>query len=222
MNAITSPNVYVRSATSASSSIPGMFAAERLYAKGFDGKPRPYLASRRWVDGSLSGDLPAKRLARLYGANHFIVSMINPAVAPFIRDVTMKRSAGFGAALAVGGVRAMNELVKVGERILARRGKMGSLLASRLRYLANIVDQDYLGDINVLLEKEDFKWRHAVFEFEDGEIEKLVDAGMRRTWPKISRIRNAALISRMLDRIVEDLGQQGMTPKERQKHHQYV
>ncbi|PIE41574.1 MAG: patatin, partial [Gammaproteobacteria bacterium] len=104
MNAITSPNVYVRSAVSASFSIPGVIPAERLYAKSFTGKTRPYLENRRWVDGSVAGDLPIKRLSRLYGVNHTIVSQINPVVVPFIEDTKSRKRKGFKKAISNAGL----------------------------------------------------------------------------------------------------------------------
>lgn len=222
MNAITSPNVYIRSAVSASSSIPGVIPAERLYAKGFDGKPRPYLASRRWVDGSVSGDLPAKRLMRLYGVNHFIVSLINPLVVPFVEDVKTRKSKGFRHTLSESFIKVLNESLITSEKFLDRRGDMGVRLAAQLAYLIRMLEQNYLGDINILLDKSDFKWRQTLFEFKEGEIENLIDVGMRSTWPKISMIKNAALISKTLDRILEELNQQGMHEKSPSKHHIYT
>src|SRR5690606_14120896 len=92
MNAITSPNVYIRSAIDASSAVPGLLPTVTLYAKGADGKPKPYLPTRKWVDGSFAEDLPTKRLSRLYGVNHYIVSMINPASMFFTNDsLSMKQ-----------------------------------------------------------------------------------------------------------------------------------
>ncbi len=205
MNAITSPNVYIRSAISASSSVPGLMPTERLFAKGFDGKPRPYLANRRWVDGSVSGDLPAKRLLRLYGVNHFIVSMINPMVVPFLRDITTRRTRGWRSTMMDAYINLLNEGLGVTERLLDRRGKMGSRMAAQIALTVRLLEQNYLGDINILLRKQDFKWRQTVFEFKEGEIENLVDIGMRSTWPKLEQIKNAALISKTLDRILDDL-----------------
>lgn len=222
MNAITSPNVYIRAAASASSSIPGLIPAERLYAKGFDGKPRAYLEGRRWVDGSLSGDLPAKRLARIYGVNHFIVSMINPLVIPFIEDVKARRSSSLRTAFSVSSVKMVNDLLIKMEEVLDRRGSAGQRLASQLAYIISMLEQNYLGDINVLLEKGDFKWRQTVFEFRDGEIEDLILAGRRRTWPKLSMIRNAALISKTLDRILDERNQQDAGKSAVSKHHLYA
>ena len=91
-----------------------------------------------------------------------------------------------------------------------------------LALLVALLDQSYLGDINVLMQKSDFRWRQIFFEFEPGEIDEMVRAGQRRTWPKIAQVRNAALISRTLDRILEELSQDGLTRAQRTKHHQYV
>jgi len=90
MNAITSPNVYIRSAMDASGSVPGVVPPVTLYARGADGKPKPYLPTRKWVDGSFAEDLPAKRLSRLFGVNHYIVSLINPVAVPFVDDPKLR------------------------------------------------------------------------------------------------------------------------------------
>ncbi len=84
LNAITSPTVMVREAILASTCVPGAFPPVTLAAKNVKGERVPYLPSRKWVDGSLSDELPMKRLSRLYGVNHFIVSQTNPIVLPFI------------------------------------------------------------------------------------------------------------------------------------------
>ena len=221
MNAITSPNVYIRSAVSASSSVPGLMPPERLFAKGFDGKPRPYLARRRWVDGSVSGDLPAKRLSRLYGVNHFIVSLINPMVVPFVEDIKTRQTKGFRHALTDAFIKVLNETLANSERFFDRRGDMGNRIAAQIAYTVRMLEQNYLGDINILLRKQDFKWRQTVFEFKEGEIENLVDIGMRSTWPKLAQIKNAALISKTLDRILEDLNREGFREPAKGIHHIY-
>jgi len=124
-------------------------------------------------------------------------------------------------ALSLSSVRLANELLATAERALDRRGTTGSLVASQLAYVISMLEQQYLGDINVLLTKDDFRWRQIVFEFRDGEIERLVEAGMRRTWPKVAQIRNAALISRTLDEILEGLSAEAVGAPVA-KHHQYV
>jgi NTE family protein len=91
LNADTSPNVFMREAVLASTAIPGFFPAVILMAKNDKGERQEYHSSRKWVDGSLSDDLPAKRLARLYGVNHYIVSQTNPYIIPFI-DTTKRKT----------------------------------------------------------------------------------------------------------------------------------
>jgi NTE family protein len=91
LNAITTPNVYVRDAIMASAAVPGFFPPVALAAKNDHGERQAYLPSRKWVDGSLSHDLPAKRLSRIYGVNHFVVSQVNPHIFPFITDTTREQ-----------------------------------------------------------------------------------------------------------------------------------
>lgn len=92
LNAITTPSVLIRSALNASTAVPGVFPAVVLQALDDHGKPQEYLPQRKWVDGSVSDDLPAKRLARLYGVNHYIVSQTNPHILPFVTDSHRRRS----------------------------------------------------------------------------------------------------------------------------------
>ena len=92
LNATTSPSVLMRSAVMASAAVPGIFPPVTLEALDSDGLRKSYLPSRRWVDGSVSDDMPAKRLARLYGVNHYIVSQTNPHVLPFVTDGHRKQT----------------------------------------------------------------------------------------------------------------------------------
>ncbi|MFT6888665.1 MAG: TAG lipase/steryl ester hydrolase/phospholipase A2/LPA acyltransferase [Halioglobus sp.] len=87
LNHIASPTVTIRSAVLASPALPGVFPPVQLQARNVDGEIQTYLPSRRWIDGSFSQDLPAKRLARIYGVNHFIVSQVMPGLG---RDVEVR------------------------------------------------------------------------------------------------------------------------------------
>lgn len=70
LNDIASPNVMLREALMATSAFPGFYPAVTLAAKDQNGQRKPYLPQRKWIDGSVSDDLPMKRVMRLYGVNH--------------------------------------------------------------------------------------------------------------------------------------------------------
>lgn len=201
MNAITSPNVYVRSAVDASASVPGVIAPVRLYAKGADGKPKPYLPSRKWCDGSFSEDLPAKRLARLFGVNHYMVSLINPLAGSFVKDQKVRRTRSLSSLPTEFLLDGVKELLLRTEDSLS---KYGSSFASPAILLAHaVLDQEYTGDVNMILSKKDFHWRNVLFKFNrESEIENLILTGRRHAWPKLAAIKNSIAISKTLDGIL--------------------
>ena len=77
--------------------------------------------------------------------------------------------------------------------------------ATRFTNIAmSVLNQDYIGDINILPPKRYFNpFRILAFLSED-EILDLVDAGERATWPRIEMIRVQTRISRTLARILAD------------------
>jgi TAG lipase/steryl ester hydrolase/phospholipase A2/LPA acyltransferase len=89
LNYLTAPNVLIWSAIVASCAIPGMFDCADLMMKGENGDCFPYCPPSRdihFTDGSVAGDLPMQRLSELFNINTFIVSQVNPHIAPFISE----------------------------------------------------------------------------------------------------------------------------------------
>ena len=200
LNAITTPDVYIREAVMASSAVPGFFPPVSLSFKDIDGDRQPYLRSRKWVDGSVSDDLPAKRLARVYGVNHFIVSQVNPHVVPFVIDG--KREANLLMPLR----RAYRASARAWINAVATTLDGPLSLVPAVQRMSNValgvINQDYVGDINILPERllsNPLKWlAHRTVE----EITDLVRMGERATWPKIEQIRLQTKVSRTLDGIL--------------------
>ncbi len=205
LSPITTPNVYIRSAVQASSSLPGMVPPVRLYAKGSDGRPRPYLKSRRWRDGSFADDLPAKRLARVYGVNHFIVSMINPIAIPFIDGRSLHPKFSWQHSSSEVMARGIHSLIYSLGQVSSRLGLQAvspALLAAEA-----LLDQKYTGDINIVLEKAKYDLRDILFSYADGDatVQQLKLAGARSTWPKLARIRNSTIIGSTIAGVLADL-----------------
>jgi TAG lipase/steryl ester hydrolase/phospholipase A2/LPA acyltransferase len=207
MNAITSPNVYIRSAVMASSSVPGVVPPASLYAKGADGRPRPYLPTRKWCDGSFTDDLPAKRLARLFGVNHYLVSLINPVAIAFVEDPNIRPVRGLKRAAFELVLQGMQEVLLSTERLSEKLGT--NYLGPALLMADALLDQKYTGDINLILEKSDYRWRDILFGYandsDDSAIEAMKMAGARSTWPKLAVISNATGVARTIDQILAQL-----------------
>jgi len=201
LNAITTPNVYVREAVMASAAVPGFFPPVRLAAKNDAGKRQAYLPSRRWVDGSLSDDIPAKRLARVYGANHFVVSQANPHIFPFVTNNEGEKKTVVSTMASVTRATArewINAYASLMEKPLSLNP-----IASRLTNVAlGIINQDYVGDINILPEKRLYNPLRLLAHRSVEEIVDLITMGERATWPKIEKIRIQTKIGRKLDEIL--------------------
>jgi len=203
LNSITTPNVYIREAVMASAAVPGFYPPVALAAKNDQGKKQPYLPSRRWVDGSLSDDLPAKRLSRLYGVNHFIVSQVNPHIFPFVTDTKRKRDLLTTVKLAAG--RTAREWINASASLLERPLAWNPTINKLANVGLSVMNQDYFGDINILPDRRLFNPFRLLAHRSIEEIIELIEMGEKGTWPKIEMIRVQTKISKKLDRILNDL-----------------
>ena len=202
LNAIASPNVLIRSAVMASCAIPGIFPPVTLMAKNKDGEEQPYLPSRKWVDGSMSNDLPSKRLARLYGVNHFIVSMTNPLVIPFVTDPSNQSE--LLAPIRKFTSAVIRETSQFNYSLAKRFFKQMPTLALVANSINSVVQQDYMGDINIIADFSTIRPKNLLSFLTYEELSELIRKGERATWPKLEAIRVCTKIGRILDAILED------------------
>lgn len=205
LNAITSPNVMVREAVMASASIPGVFAPVTLAAKNVEGKRVPYLPSHKWVDGSLSDELPMKRLSRLYGVNHFIVSQTNPIVLPFIS--AEKNQDSVLSTISGTSLKTMKDWGLAMSHIMQKPLNKDSYFSKLINGYISVVSQTYTGDINILPSNRFLSPTKLLTARSNDEIKELVKNGEQSTWPNLERIRLQTQISRTLTRIVKELDQ---------------
>ncbi|MCR9286470.1 MAG: DUF3336 domain-containing protein [Bacteroidetes bacterium] len=202
LNSVASPNVLIRSALMASCAIPGIFPPATLFAKNKDGKIQAYLPSRKWIDGSTSNDLPSKRLARLYGVNHFIVSLTNPIVLPFIKDPSNHNE--FIAPMIKFGSAVIKETTQFNYSIAKRFFKYVPSLALVANTINSVVQQNYTGDINIMADFSIIKPRKVLSPLTYQELAELIIKGEKATWPKLEAIRVTTKIGRILDKILEE------------------
>lgn len=202
LNAKTSPNVFLRESVKASASAPGLFPPAALSARNEAGKKQAYLPSQRWVDGSLSSDLPAKRLARLYGANHFVVSQTNPHVIPFVTDAKRKRDPM--SLIRYASLDTARTWVNTSAALWRKPMASSERLTKVTNRLLSIINQNYKGDINIIPPKKYFNPIKQFGSMSRADMDDLVEAGRRATWPKIEMIRLQSKISRTIEKITHE------------------
>ena len=175
-------------------------------AKNDQGERQAYLSSRKWVDGSLSEDLPAKRLARLYGVNHYIVSQTNPYVIPFID--TTKRKTDAVSEVKYAMIDTARAWINAGAAIFERPLSVIPDVQRVTNSALSVINQSYVGDITISPISKIHNPLRALSWRTQEEIRELVDEGERATWPRIERVRIQTRISRTLDLILRDYEEQ--------------
>ena len=197
LNASTSPNALVREAVLASCAIPGMFPAVTLAAKDAFGRKRPYVPSRQWVDGSITDDLPARRLARLYGVNHFISSQANPISLWSLRD--HHGPDGLPSQLVGIARSATREWLRAVYPFTIRAVRDLDPINTYTRLFFSAATQDYSSDVNIVPRQRLFLPRTFLSPLSREAAESLAREGERATWPKVELIRNCTKVSRAIE-----------------------
>ena len=203
LNAITSPTVFIREAVMASCAIPGIFPPVTLMARGHSGERQPYVASRQWVDGSVTNDLPARQLSRLYGVNHFITSQVNPIVLWTLRDTDAEDT--LFAKFWEIGTQAARQSMRATYPLSMKLTERSYPLNVFVRMAYGIATQDYTADINILPRRRAWNPAKLLSALSAHETEFLIAEGEAAAWPRIERIRNCTRVSRALDTVLARL-----------------
>ena len=207
LNATPAPNALIREAVLASCAIPGMFPAVQLAARDHKGQRQPYIPSRSWIDGSIIDELPAKRLSRLYGVNYFISSQANPSV-----------TSASGSMLSP--FCALNDTFEVAGRQWLQTVYPFVMEQVRDTYPVNVMarnwfssaTQEYNADINILPAADSSRPGEFYETLTEEETRSLFTEGEQATWPQVERIRTTTAVSRCIDNILLDMGEDCLLP----------
>jgi predicted acylesterase/phospholipase RssA len=195
LNYINTPDVTIRSASVASSSIPGIIPACKLYMKDKDGKIVPYLSDGAlWRDGSMISDIPEREMHQLFRVTHTIVSQVNPHISLFF----YKPKGGAGSPAVRKGWRGGFILTFLIRLFLLDIHKWLNLirdtnLLPRIMgsNFSNIWLQSFEGNVTILPEAPSVKTLLKLLtDPSEDELEEFIHQGELRTWPKILMISN--------------------------------
>jgi TAG lipase/steryl ester hydrolase/phospholipase A2/LPA acyltransferase len=156
------------------------------------------------VDGSVSDDLPAKRLARIYGVNHFVVSQVNPHVFPFLTNTEGERKSAL-LTMRLATESMARECINAGASLLEKPLSWNPTVSRLTNVVLGVINQDYVGDVNILPDKRFFNPLKLLAHLSVDEIVELIEMGEKATWPKIEQIRIQTKVSRKLDKILGDI-----------------
>lgn len=195
LNNLTSPEVLIDAAILASCAVPGIYPPVTLKArdgdKGHRGQ-KPYMPTERWMDGSVHGDLPLMRMARLHNVNRTIVSQANPHVLPFISHHHQR---GPGASARQAAASILHAQVATTLQ-LTRNGWSSTLLRPLLERAHAMATQTYLGDINVQFPFRPRLYRKVLANPDRKDLDMFIRLGEQATWPRLAMIRDQTRISR--------------------------
>jgi TAG lipase/steryl ester hydrolase/phospholipase A2/LPA acyltransferase len=212
LNYVTAPNVMIWSAVAASCSVPLVFNSSPLLVKDpVTGEHRPWNPTpQMFIDGSVDNDLPMTRLSEMFNVNHFIVSQVNPHVAPFLSKedylpVDQADRSWLSRWEDLDWLYALTSLAK--EEALHRLQFMAELgilpnVATKFR---SILSQRYSGDITILPDIDMHDLPRLLSNPTTEFMLRSCLIGERATWPKLSRIRDQCAIELALDRAVHQL-----------------
>lgn len=202
LNYMTSPDLLITNSALASCAIPGLFPPVSLKSKDKSGQHVPYAPTEKWIDGSVHSDLPVKRISRLHNVNHYIVSQANPHILPFI---THQRFNGVIPSVLHYGMSMVHAQI-VGTMDMARKVWWEATPWRPLLDKAYaIVNQSYLGDINIQLAFDPFLYPKVMSNPDLEGLKHYILEGERATWPQISIISDQTKISMNFERCIKRL-----------------
>jgi TAG lipase / steryl ester hydrolase / phospholipase A2 / LPA acyltransferase len=221
LNYLTAPHVLVWSAAVASSSLPGVFEANRLVVKEADGWERyetSNSAGQHFSDGSLEQDLPTQQLSEMFNINHFIISQANPHAVMF---------ASYGQKHSVWDTNS----------VVALLGSVMTFLKNQVRtWMANLVEcigarrivpmfETKRGPVPTQFFTQEYEGRpsdislvpwmhhrtllsammHIIYNPSEAEFRDWIAAAERETWRFLPEIKSHIAEEMTLDRCVQRL-----------------
>ncbi|KAF7457099.1 hypothetical protein HWI79_2335 [Cryptosporidium felis] len=191
LNCVTTPDILLWSAVAASCALPGLMPVAELFAKENQTNRiiRYFPPGMKWMDGSISQDIPHKELSTLFNVRQFIVSQVNPHHVPFV-------SVGPTSTIIVHSERTFlhNVLNWLTLDIKYRYTKLAKLKLIPKLFGKDVSNfwmlQEVEGHVTITPKVSLFDWYRCINHPSYDDMLHYISEGERRTWPHVMRIKH--------------------------------
>lgn len=206
LNYLSAPNVLIWSAVAASCSVPTLFDPTELFCKNENGVIVPYsYFNEKFIDGSISFDLPVIRISELFNTNNFIVSQTNPYVIPFLSNNSSTNTNHEGIYNQEKGKFNLWKLLKslIFSEIKHRLSQLQEIgiLPEAINKMINLVTQTYHGNVTIFPVPSPKDYLKSVTNPSKEMIANCSIHSSRRTFPQINKIEGLLKTEILLEKL---------------------
>ncbi|KAK6590980.1 hypothetical protein RS030_111950 [Cryptosporidium xiaoi] len=206
LNCVTTPDVLIWSAVVASCALPGLMPVAELFAKeNITNKIIRYFPpGMKWMDGSISQDIPHKELSTLFNVRQFVVSQVNPHHVPFVTEDSFKTMFSHPERKLLNNILNWLTLdIKYRYTKLAKLKLIPKLFGKDVSNFWML--QDIEGHVTITPKTSLFDWYRCINHPSHDDMLHFIREGERRTWPHVMRIKHMNFLERAIDDCIQSI-----------------
>ncbi|KAH7648768.1 hypothetical protein FG379_002238 [Cryptosporidium bovis] len=206
LNCVTTPDVLIWSAVVASCALPGLMPVAELFAKeNITNKIIRYFPpGMKWMDGSISQDIPHKELSTLFNVRQFVVSQVNPHHVPFVTEDSFKTMFSHPERKLLNNILNWLTLdIKYRYTKLAKLKLIPKLFGKDVSNFWML--QDIEGHVTITPKTSLFDWYRCINHPSYDDMLHFIREGERRTWPHVMRIKHMNFLERAIDDCIQSI-----------------
>ncbi|CUV04780.1 unnamed protein product [Cryptosporidium hominis] len=206
LNCITTPDILLWSAVSASCALPGLMPVAELFAKENHTNKiiRYFPPGMKWMDGSISQDIPHKELSTLFNVRQFIVSQVNPHHVPFVSVNPINTSIIHPERTFLHNVLNWLTLdIKYRYTKLAKLKLIPKLFGKDVSNFWML--QEIEGHVTITPRVSLFDWYRCINHPSYDDMLHFITEGERRTWPHVMRIKHMNFLEKTIKDTIRNI-----------------
>lgn len=206
LNCVTTPDILLWSAVAASCALPGLMPVAELFAKENHTNKiiRYFPPGMKWMDGSISQDIPHKELSTLFNVRQFIVSQVNPHHVPFVSINPINTSIVHPERTFLQNVLNWLTLdIKYRYTKLAKLKLIPKLFGKDVSNFWML--QEIEGHVTITPRVSLFDWYRCINHPSYDDMIHFITQGEKRTWPHVMRIKHMNFLERTIKDTIRNI-----------------